>query len=150
MLITKTGLFGGSGGTPFNDSAEHIVGIERITVYYSQYVNRLEVTYLLEHEERLTRSYGGGGGIESPEIILENDERICAVTVRSGEYVDSLAFITYRMFNLAGLKRYGPYGGTGGQAFTVLSPNIREFFGRSGALLDAIGFRCDEPTLVCG
>jgi hypothetical protein len=29
-----------------------------------------------------------------------------------------------------------------------LSPNIREFLGRAGAALDAIGFRGEEPMLV--
>src|SRR5258707_1135124 len=118
MLVTKTRLFGGSGGLPFSDSAERISGIARIVVYYGQFVERLQVTYLLENGEQLVRAYGGEGGIEGPEIILENDERICGISVRSGEYVDSLTFITYRMFNLAGLRRYGPFGGPGGLAFT--------------------------------
>jgi hypothetical protein len=150
MLVTKTRLFGGSGGLPFSDSAERISGIARIVVYSGELVDRVQVTYNLETGEKLVRAYGGEGGIEGAEIILEDDERICGVTVRCGEYVDSLAFITYRMFNLAGLRRYGPFGGPGGTAFTILSPHIRELFGRSGTQLDAIGFRCEEPMLVCG
>jgi hypothetical protein len=148
MLIVKSRLFGGEGGTPFSESANHVARIERIIVHYAQYVNRLEVTYRLDNEERLSKSYGGPGGEESPEIVLGDDERLCAIGVRSGQYVDSLTFVTYRMFNLVGMKQYGPYGGPGGQGGTVLSPNIREFFGRAGAVLDAIGFRGEEPMLV--
>jgi len=148
MLILKSRLFGGDGGMPFKESPNHIVRIERIIVHYAQYVNRLEVTYILDHEERSSKSYGGPGGAESPEIVLADDERICAIGVRSGQYVDSLTFVTYRMFNLVGMKQYGPYGGSGGQGGTVLSPNIREFFGRAGTVLDAIGFRGEEPMLV--
>jgi len=135
MLISKTKLFGG--------------GIERILIHYGQFINGLAVTYLLENGERLSQTYGRLEGDESPEIVFEADERICAITVYHGYYVDSLAFITYRMFNLIGMKRYGPYGGAGGVGHTVLSPNIREFFGQAGWWLDAIGFRCEEPMFVC-
>ena len=149
MLIVKSKLFGGAGGTVFNESTHHITAIERIVIQYSQYVHRLEVTYLLENGGRLEQAYGSPGGEQSTEILLEPDEKIFAVIVRCGEYVDSLEFVTYRMFNLIGMKKYGPFGGPGGQASTVLSPNIREFFGRAGGLLDAIGFRGEEPLLVC-
>ena len=148
MVIVKSRLFGGEGGTPFNESVSHIARIERIIVHYAQYVHELEVTYQLDNEERLFKSYGGPGGEKSPEIVLADDERICAIGVHSGQYVDSLTFITYRMFNLVGMKQYGPYGGPGGQVCTVLSPNIREFFGRAGAVLDAIGFRGEDPMLL--
>ena len=148
MVIVKSRLFGGDGGTPFNESANPVARIERIVVHYDQYVKGLEVTYALESGERLAKSYGGPGGEESPEIQLAEDERLCAVGVHSGQYVDSLTFVTYRLFNLVGMKQYGPYGGLGGQGRTVLSPNIREFLGRAGAGLDAIGFRGAEPMLV--
>ena len=148
MLIVKSRLFGGDGGTPFNESAHHIARIERIVVRYAEYVHGLDVTYILDNDERLSRSYGGPGGRESPEIVLGDDERLCAVGVRIGQYVDSLTFVTYHMFNLVGMRQYGPYGGPGGQGGTVLSPTIREFLGRAGALVDAIGFCGDEPMLV--
>lgn len=149
MLILKSKLLGGAGGTAFNETDHHIAGIERILVHYSQYVHRLEVTYVLDNGERLLRAYGSPEGAQSAEIVFADDEKIFAVIVRSGEYVDSLAFVTYRMFNLIGMKQYGPFGGSGGQSCTVLSPNIREFFGRAGCLLDAIGFRGEAPLLVC-
>ncbi len=147
MVILKSRLFGGEGGTPFEEPAGHIARIERIVVHYAQYVNGLEVTYQLQNEERLHRSYGAAGGEMSPEIIFADDERICAIGVRSGQYVDSLTFVSYRMFNVVGMKQYGPYGGPGGQGATVISPAIREFFGRAGAVLDAIGFRGEAPLL---
>ncbi len=149
MLIAKSRLFGGGGGTAFGESNHHISALERIAVHYSQYIHQLELTYRLENGERLERAYGSPGGEQSTEILLEPDEKICAAIVRSGEYVDSVEFVTYRMFNLIGMKKYGPFGGPGGQAATVLSPNIREFFGRAGGLLDALGFRGEEPLLVC-
>ncbi len=148
MLIVKSRLFGGDGGRPFDESANHIARIERMLVHYDQYVSGLEVTYTLENGERLSKSYGSPGGEESPEIVLADDERICAIGVRSGQYVDSLTFVTYRMFNLVGMRQYGPYGGPGGQGRTVMSVKIREFFGRAGVVLDAIGFRGEEPLLV--
>ena len=148
MVIVKSRFFGGDGGAPFSESAGHIARIERIIVHYGQFVDRLEVTYVLDNEERLSKSYGGPGGKANAEILLADDEKICAIGVRSGQYVDSLTFVTYRMFNLVGMKQYGPYGGPGGGGGTVLSPNIREFFGRATSVLDAIGFRGEEPMLV--
>jgi hypothetical protein len=148
MVIVKSRLFGGDGGTLFNEPANPVARIERIVVHYSDCVNRLEFTYLLESGARLSESHGGPGGKESTEILLADDERICAVGVHCGQYVDSMTFVTYRMFNLVGMKHYGPYGGPGGQGHTVLSPNIREFMGRAGDRLDAIGFRGVEPLLV--
>ena len=47
MVIVKSRLFGGDGGTLFNEPANPVARIERIVVHYSGYVNRLEVTYLL-------------------------------------------------------------------------------------------------------
>ena len=111
-------------------------------------MQQLAVTYELENGEQLARTYGAAAGGDSAEIDLGDDERIFAVTVRSGDYVDSLSFMTYHMFNLVGMKKYGPFGGPGGEANTVFSPDIREFFGRAGGLLDAIGFRGEEPLLV--
>jgi len=148
MVIVKSRLFGGDGGTPFNEAPHYIARIERINVRFGEYVLGLDVTYVLDKEERLSKSYGASSGEESAEIILADDERICAIGIRSGQYVDSLTFVTYRLFNLVGMRQYGPYGGPGGRGDTVLSPNIREFFGRAGAALDAIGFRGEEPMLV--
>jgi len=148
MVIVNTRLFGGDGGTPFDDSPHRIARIERLVVHFAQYVHRLDVTYILDNEERLSKSYGALGAEKSAEIALADDERICAIGIRSGQYVDSLTFVTYRLFNLVGMKQYGPYGGPGGQGATVLSPNIRELFGRTGDVLDAVGFRGEEPMLV--
>jgi hypothetical protein len=149
MLIVNSELFGGAGGTPFRESSQEITGIERIKIYYGQFVDRLEVTYTLRDGERLLRTYGGGDAAESKEIIFADDERLCGINIRSGEFVDSLSFITYRIFGLAGMRKYGPFGGPGGQNCTILSPNIREFFGRAGIFVDAIGVRCEEPMVVC-
>jgi hypothetical protein len=149
MLIVNSGVFGGPGGTPFRESSQGITGIERIKIYYGQLVDRLEVTYTLRDGERLLRAYGGDHAAENSEIIFADDERLCGISIRSGEFVDSLSFITYRIFGLAGMRKYGPFGGPGGENCTILSPNIREFFGRAGIFLDAIGIRCEEPMVVC-
>jgi hypothetical protein len=148
MVIVKSRLFGGDGGEPFHAGADPILRLELVRVHFAQYVTGLDVIYLLEGGERLSRTYGAPAGEQSAEIALADDECICAIGVRSGQYVDSLTFVTYRLFNLVGMRQYGPYGGSGGQGATVLSRNVREFFGRAGAVLDAIGFRGEEPLLV--
>ena len=146
-MIVNSGLFGGPGGTPFNESSRAIAGIGRIKIHHGQFVDRLEATYALRDGERLSRAYGGRKppGTARSSLPMTNG----LVELQFAEYVASLAFITYRMFGLAGMRRYGPFGGPGGQNCTVLSPDIREFFGRAGSVLDAIGFRCEEPMLVC-
>ena len=63
-------------------------------------------------------------------INLAPNEFITRVEGRSGSLVDQLTFYT----NLG--KKYGPYGGPGGNPFEIAGC-VGGFAGRSGSLLDA-------------
>jgi hypothetical protein len=70
-------------------------------------------------------------------IHFSPGERIIAVVGRSGDLLDNIAFLTE---DPQGVRRtHGPFGGQGGAPF-IVNADVNGFFGRSGALIDAIGF----------
>ena len=75
-------------------------------------------------------------------IILQPGEKISAVFGYADRLVRMLTFLTSTSseFNQPYRRVFGPYGSlTTGDLFAVNS-DIVAFFGRSGALLDSIGF----------
>ncbi len=132
-------LYGGNGGGEFSDT-DWTGRIKRILVRSGDRIDKITVWYGLAVGGEEMREHGGTGGHDNPEIVLAPDERICGVVVRSGDAVDSLLFVTYRGGNLATLRRYGPYGGRGGEEHVIFCDNLVAIYGRSGAALDAIGF----------
>ena len=69
-------------------------------------------------------------------IYLTEDEYISGVEGRSGTLVDQLTFHTNKG------RTFGPYGGTGGNAFNFDLPKdarLVGFYGRSGQAIDQIG-----------
>ena len=84
-----------------------------------------------------TSGYYGGSGGSPTEIDLANGENVVTILGRSGSEIDSLTFVT----NMG--RIFGPYGGSGGNPFQVSQcGNFRGIFGRSGSMVDAIGFHC--------
>ncbi|MEA3052573.1 MAG: hypothetical protein QOG72_1476 [Sphingomonadales bacterium] len=138
-LSTATaGPFGGGGGAPFQDPGPipELSRILTVSVRHGTYVDAIAATYLLPDGSQQTFSHGGGGGTE--EVIHFNPgERIIAVVGRSGDLLDNIAFLTE---DPRGVRRtHGPYGGPGGAQF-IVNADVNGFFGRSGSLIDAIGF----------
>jgi hypothetical protein len=138
-LGTETeGPFGGPGGGAFEDPGPvpELSRILRITVRSGSLVDAIETTYLLPDGTTQTFSHGGGGGTAT-EIHFNTGEQIIAVVGRSGPYLDNIAFLTE---DPRGLRRtHGPFGGQGGAPF-IVNRKVNGFFGRSGALIDQIGF----------
>lgn len=138
-LSTDTaGPFGGGGGSAFQDPGPvpELSRILRISVRHGTYVDAIATTYLLPDGSEQTFSHGGGGGTE--EVIHFNSgERIIAIVGRSGDLLDNIAFLTE---DPQGVRRtYGPYGGPGGAQF-IVNADVNGFFGRSGSLIDQLGF----------
>ena len=74
------------------------------------------------------------GGGDQQSFNLAPGEFIVHIDGRSGEYVDQLKFST----NLGNV--HGPYGGGGGDPFSLSNLHVGGFFGQSGEYLDAVGF----------
>jgi Jacalin-like lectin domain len=138
-LSTGTvGPFGGPGGGAFQDPGpvRELSRITSITIRSGTLIDSLSTTYLLPDGTSQTFTHGGTGGSEH-QIHFNPGERIIAVVGRSGTYLDNIAFLTE---DPRGVRRtYGPFGGEGGAQF-IVNRKVDGFFGRSGALIDQIGF----------
>jgi len=136
------GPYGGGGGSAFTellDDCEATVISGRVR--HGKYIDGIQLTYQYANGQHHTGgSYGGTGGSESTfDIDVDGGERITTILGRSGRYVDRLQFIT----NTG--RVIGPFGGSGGSAFTASDCELHGIFGRSGRYLDAIGFYCTRP-----
>jgi hypothetical protein len=140
MADLKSPQYGGGGGDPFDDSSFSGNAITRIVVRAAVYVDSIQVTYGNQQGPR----HGGGGG-EAHEINLAKGEQIIAVFGRSAQLVDQIGFVTLSANNE--LRQIGPYGGGGGDPFYIIG-KVDAFFGRSAALLDAVGVYVAPPVLV--
>ncbi|MEA3065609.1 MAG: hypothetical protein QOJ27_2061 [Sphingomonadales bacterium] len=132
------GPFGGGGGAPFQDPGPvpELSRILTISVRHGTFIDAIATTYMLPDGSQQTFSHGGGGGTEDV-IHFNAGERIIAVVGRSGDLLDNIAFLTE---DPQGVRRtYGPYGGPGGAQF-IVNADVNGFFGRSGTLIDQLGF----------
>lgn len=138
-LSTETaGPFGGPGGGAFQDPGPvpELSRITGITVRSGSLVDSIATTYLLPDGTSGTFTHGGAGGT-AHDIYFNPGEQIIAVVGRSGTYLDNIAFLTE---DPGGVRRtYGPFGGDGGSQF-IVNRRVNGFFGRSGALIDQLGF----------
>lgn len=138
-LSTETvGPFGGPGGGAFHDPGPvpELSKITSITIRSGSLVDAIATTYLLPDGSSGTFGHGGGGGT-AHTIFFENTEQIIAVVGRSGTFLDNIAFLTE---DRQGNRRtHGPFGGNGGAQF-IVNRKVNGFFGRSGSLIDQLGF----------
>jgi hypothetical protein len=138
-LSTETvGPFGGPGGGAFEDPGPvpELSRITNITVRSGSLVDAIATTYLLPDGSSQTFSHGGTGGT-AHQIDFVSGEQIIAVVGRSGTYLDTIAFLTE---DPGGTRRtHGPFGGNGGAQF-IVNRKVNGFFGRSGSLIDQLGF----------
>lgn len=122
-------------------------------VRHGDYVDGISLAWIQPDGTFVEGPHHGGGGGTEDSFTLEPGETIQVIRGASGDLVDSLSFQT----SLG--RTYGPYGGRGGNPFEVnfaREPNpidrspgaavihpLTGIFGRSGDLLDAIGFWTD-------
>ena len=145
--LSKSQLFGGSGGSAFNDDPNAIIGtgygsgskISQLFIRSGNQVDSIQAEYITLGGEVIEGPvFGGGGG--SPQVAdVGRDEVIVKVEGKTnGQLVDQL---TFTVKNKAGkTRKLGPYGKTGQTPFEVTASNgIHGIFGRSGNLLDGFG-----------
>ncbi|KAL5496908.1 hypothetical protein EMCRGX_G013281 [Ephydatia muelleri] len=143
----RTQLHGGHGGSAFDHFSSGIQGakIKAILIRSGKMIDSIQVVYKVpeagKDETKITDVHGGKGGTEHIfEIDVDHGEFITDVFGRSGRLVDKLWFLTNKG------RVLGPVGGDGGVMFHE-SCRLRGFFGRSGKMLDSIGFHSEfiEP-----
>jgi hypothetical protein len=133
------GMFGGTGGSEFEDpiAVPGLSAIRGIRIRRGGVIDAIQVTYDTPSGRQEGPQHGGNGG-EADGFYLRAGERITAVFGRTGAYLDSIGFLTE---DHLGIRRsYGPYGGGGGGNPFIVHGEVIGFAGRSGGLIDAIGF----------
>ncbi len=134
----KSSKHGGTGGTAFSDNLTEVQQITRVSIRHGNLVDAIQTTWLLTSKKTKTSSrHGGGGGTES-SFTLKAGEYIVRIEGRSGTLIDQLTFHTNQG------RKFGPYGGSGGQPFTI-EGCVQGFFGSSGSLLDSVGAFTSAP-----
>ncbi len=133
--VTLSKVSGGSGGSPFVDMAANKGRITAITVRSGKFIDRIQLTYQYNNGRVIGSPHGGNGG-KSKTFKLSKGEFITVFGGRSGKYVDSI----YIKTNKGRSRKWGGNGGGNSFKFkgSKQSP-ILGIWGRSGALLDAIG-----------
>lgn len=134
-VLRATGTHGGNGGVTFTDAPPPDSRLSRIILRSGARLDAIQMEWTRADGSVVQGvKHGGGGGTEHI-IVLANNESIVRVEGRSGTAVDCLSFHT----NMG--KVYGPFGGSGGSSFNEDLPHgLRCCYGRSGALVDQIGF----------
>ena len=124
---------GGDGGDAFQDDLAEVSRLIGLNIRAGEYVDALQCIWSTPAGSTVSGTQHGGGGGSLNQILLSNNEYIVRVDGRSGIYIDQLTFTT----NLENV--FGPFGGDGGDPFSLPNLSVGGFFGRSGDLLDAVG-----------
>jgi hypothetical protein len=122
VLNIESDRYGGGGGVQsemltqmgypdLNTAIRQNHRVKKVAFQTGKYVDRLEVTYLNNQEEK-TFMYGGSGGGQLPTLTVGDGEYINSATVKSANLVDQL-YLTIDT------TRYGG-GGGGGEDRTVV------------------------------
>ena len=141
--LQTSASFGGGGGGSFDDVQslnQQIVGIRALRIRHSHVLEWIEPTYLLENGSTvLGERHGVNNNGEEYYFEFADDEVITEVQGVSGRFMYSLTFITTDGTNIT--RRYSMHGST----FTSFSvqEQVIGFYGRSGGLIDALGFYHD-------
>jgi len=141
---------GGGGGAEFSDRLPDGARICEVFIRHGDYVDGIRISWVTADGTKVDGPYHGGQGGTAHSFTLAPGEEIEVIGGAAGDIVDWLAFQT----SLG--HTYGPYGGGGGSQFheifksepspfahTRVTRPLRGINGRSGDLLDAIGFWVD-------
>lgn len=82
-------------------------------------------------------SHGGRGGERSPQLILQKEEYIERIEIRSGSQIDFVKFTTNLGQSIGG-------GGDGGDLCLLENIRLLGIAGRSGSTLDGLTFFFEE------
>ena len=135
----KSGVFGGSGGTIFNDYTRErsIVGVKSVHIHHGNQVDMIEITYNLSDGRTWNGQHGGSGGSSHSSFSLAEGDYISKIDGKTNDViVDQLTFTVTT--KTGSTVVHGPYGKTAKKAFSVQG-KIVAFFGNSGNLLDGVG-----------
>lgn len=140
----RTDLFGGQGGTPFDDvqgppGTQVIVGITTLWIRHGIYIESIRPQYTLADSTTMTPNAHGGTSEREIRIpVGPSITEIRGVTDRT-YLLDMTIFTTDGGGVVRGYGLHSGFGLTGLQPFSV-QQRIIGFYGRGGGLIDALGF----------
>ena len=133
MSIGKSQIFGGDGGTKFND-LQKIVGMN---IRHGNQIDSIQVIYKIGDGNPFDGPHNGGYGGSLTSFTLEEGEVLNKMEgSTNGVVLDQVTFYTSKG------KAYGPYGTPGRNKFKFEAMEIVAVFGGAGSynLIDGIGF----------
>ncbi|KAJ0709632.1 putative jacalin-like lectin domain-containing protein [Helianthus annuus] len=143
--------WGGNVGNYWDDGVHG--GVREITLVYGTCIDSIRVTYDNDDKSFRAMKHGGMGGTKSAQIKLKFPEEIlmgvsgnfCPMVYGGFPVIQSLSFKSNR-------RTFGPFGMEQGTPFKFFTNggHIVSFYGRSGWVLDSIGFRLSthKPSLL--
>ena len=145
--VVKSNVTGGTGGDEFDDTMNgsllpNITGIHSMTVTYtSQFVESIQVTYLLSNSSLYEAPrHGGKSNIYSPiKVTPASGEYVQKISGKAdNKLVNQISITTVYPRDLS-LKSYtGPFGAVGEKDFSF-EGYFLGVYGQSGDSLDSIG-----------
>ena len=138
------GLYGGPGGGYFDDGCDR-GKIQEVRVYAALFAGDFRIQAIVTVYEQETTTHGIPSGSPAFTVDVGSDEAIVAVVGNAGDtnhyFLNQLGFIV--MAEDGSTQLYGPAGeATDGDNF-IFCGEVQSFRGRSGSIMDAIGFNTD-------
>jgi len=157
----QSAQFGGSGGEPFDDRIPDGARICEVAIRHGEYIDGIRISYIAADGTRVDCPYRGGQGGDETIVTIDAGQTLWPADLQAGDYVDALGF---SIKAVAPTREQGPddvvrfvdtMGGNGGKRYLdqdIIYVDFTAFpdgggeaeligiFGRSGDLLDAIGF----------
>lgn len=135
--LSVTRIVGGRGGSEFSDpDIPEEARVLEVRVFSGKYVDAVQMIYILpDGRVREGARHGGSGGSRN-SFRLDSDEYITGISVRYGEFLDSIRIHTNKKTSQA-------FGGSGGgnliQIDVPAGTQGVGFAGRSGDYVDSVG-----------
>ena len=134
-----------SGQSKFDDSSDvsnpPVVGIANITLWHGDWLNGIQVDYMLLGGKVLQgKLHGGNGSTLTTTISLKKGEKISNATFGHTKNSGSISKLMLSVKRIRGyVEVVGPFGGTGSIFYSVVG-NILGFYGHSESYVDRLGF----------
>ena len=112
------------------------MSVRRFSIRSGSRIDQIQLELASDIQSKFLPQHGENGG-GSYDFKVQEGELITQIEVRSGQYVDSLTFITNKG------TRSKKFGGNGGNYFLVNAPTDGQLIGIKGisaGILDLIGF----------
>jgi hypothetical protein len=126
---------GGKGGAPFVEMVAPYGVISGITIRSGNLIDNIQLIYKYKNKNNIVGSSHGGSGGRSKTFRLRKGEYITELGGTYDKYVNSI----YIKTNKGGKERWGRQGKRRFKFVGTKNSPIQGVWGRSGALLDAIG-----------